>query len=87
MKDALISTNSARAEIIWILICVMSGYSIRSNDDLFETFSAMFPEFKSIKLFSMARTKSMYVINYGIAPYFKSLLKADIEKSNMFSFF
>ena len=64
----------------------MSGYSIRSNDDLFETFSAMFPEFKTVKLFSMARTKSLYVINHGIAPYFKSLLKADIEKSDMFSF-
>ena len=86
MRDALISTNSARAEIIWILKCVMNGYSIRSNDDLFEMFSAMFPEFKSVKLFSMARTKSMYVINHGIAPYFKSLLKADIEKSDMFSF-
>ena len=83
LQDALISTNSARAEIIWILKCVMSEYSIRSNDDLFEMFSAMFPEFKSVKLFSMARTKSMYVINQGIAPYFKSLLKADVEKSDM----
>ena len=46
----------------------------------------MFPEFKSVKLFSMARTKSVYVINHGIAPYFKSLLKADKEKSDMFSF-
>ena len=86
LQDALISTNSARAEIICILKCVMSGYSIRSNDDLFETFSAIFPEFKSVKLFNMARTKSMYVINHSIAPYFKSLLKADIEKSDMFSF-
>ena len=63
----------------------MSGYSIRSNYDLFETFSAMFPEFRSVKLFSMARTKSMYVVNHGIAPYFKFLLEADIEKSNMLS--
>ena len=86
LQDALISTNSARAEIIWILKCVMNGYSIRSNDDLFEMFSAMFPEFKSVKLFSMVRTKSMYVINHGIAPYFKSLVKAGIEKSDMFSF-
>ena len=64
----------------------MSGYSIHSNNDLFETFSAMFPEFKSVKVFSMARTKSMYVINHSIAPYFKSLLKAEIEKSDRFSF-
>ena len=40
LPDALILTNSARAEIIWILKCVMSGYSICSND-LFETFSAV----------------------------------------------
>ena len=64
----------------------MSGYSIHSNNDLFETFSAMFPEFKSVKLFSLVRTKSMHVINHSIAPYFKSLLKAEIEKLNMFSF-
>ena len=38
-------TNSARAKIISILKCVISGYSIHSNDDLFEMFSAMFPEF------------------------------------------
>ena len=86
LDDIFAGTDSVKAEIIWTLKSVMSGYSIRSNDNLSETFSTMFPEFKSVKPFNVARTKSMYVINHGLAPYFKSLLKADIDKSDMLSF-
>ena len=44
----------------------------------------MFPELK--RTLNMTRTKSMYVINHGLAPYFKSLLKASIDRSDIFSF-
>ena len=84
LEDVLVSTNSVRAEIIWILKSVMSGYSVRSNDDLSLTFAAMFPELK--RTFNMARTKSMYVINHRLAHYFKSLLKASIDRSDIFHF-
>ena len=66
LEDVLVSTNSVRAEIIWILKSVMSGYSVRSNDDLSLTFAAMFPELK--RIFNMTSTKSTYVINHGLAP-------------------
>lgn len=48
----------------------MSGYSVRYNDDLTETLSAM-----------LARTKSMYAVNHGLAPLFKSLLYENFTRS------
>ena len=51
----------------------MSGVSVQFNDDIRKTISAMFPDIK-FKEFSLNRTKSMYVINHGLAPYFQTLL-------------
>ena len=61
----------------------MSGYSVRSNDDLSLTFAAMFPKLK--RTFNMPRTKSTNVIIHGLTP-FKSLLKTSIDRSDFFSF-
>ena len=66
------SNSSIKAEIIWTLKCVMGGCSGCFNDDIDETFLAMFPDLKSVlNNFSLARTKSSYVINHGLAPCFK----------------
>ena len=73
LDNILSQTNSTNCEIIWSLKCVMSGVSIRFNDDIGETFSTMFPNV-NFKDFSLNRTKSMYVINHGLAPYFQTLL-------------
>ena len=74
-------SSATKAEIIWNLKSVMSGYSARLNEDMSETLVAMFPEFEATKSFQMSRSKSMYVVNHGLAPYFgfenKSLHKAD----------
>ena len=43
----------------------------------------MFPDSKVARNFSMARTKAMYAINHGIAPYFKSLLLSSINTSDI----
>ena len=69
---------------MWTLKNIMTGYSVRSNDDLSLTFAAMFHELT--RTFNMARTKSMCVINHGLAPYFKSLLKTSVDRSDIFSF-
>ena len=63
-----------KAEIIWILKSICSGYSNRSCEQLNCTLKAMFPDSKIAEAFSMGRTKSMYMINHGLAPFFKSLL-------------
>ena len=46
LEDVLASTDSVRAEIIWTLRSVMSGYSVHSDDDLSLTFAAMFLKLK-----------------------------------------
>ena len=63
----LYNSDTIKAEIIWTLKSVTDGFSVQSNDELNETLSAMFPDSKIAGSFSMARTKSMYAINRGIA--------------------
>ena len=75
-------SSAMKAEIIWTLKSVMSGYSARSNEDMNETLAAIFPEFEATKLFQMSRSKSVYVVNHGLAPYFKSVLKTNLYKAD-----
>ena len=75
-----------KAEIIWILKSICSGYSNRSCEQLNCTLKAMFPDSKLAEAFSMGRTKSMYMINHGLAPFFKSLLLSELNKSDIFKF-
>ena len=63
----------------------MGGCSGRFNDDIDETFLAMFPDLKSVlNNFSLARTKSSYVINHGLAPYLKNQLETALQKSEVY---
>ena len=79
----LYNSDVSKAELIWTLKSVMDGFSVRSNDRLNETLLAMFPDSKIAGKFNMARTKSMYTINHGIYPYFRSLLLSSLSKSNI----
>ena len=63
------NADVVKAEIIWILKSICSGYSNRSCEQLNCTFKAMFPDSKIAEAFSMGRTKSMYMINHGLAPF------------------
>ena len=74
-----------KAEIIWVLKNVMSGFSLRSCDGISDCFKEMFPDSKIANKFSLARTKCSYMITYGIAPYFASLRLEDIKHSDNFS--
>ena len=56
-----------KAEIIWILKSICSGRW--SCEQLNCTLKAMFPDSKIVEAFSMGRTKSMYMINHGRAPF------------------
>ena len=81
------NADVVKAEIIWILKSICSGYSNRSCEQLNCTLEAMFPDSKIAEAFSMGRTKSMYMINHGLAPFFKSLLLSELNKSDIFIFF
>ena len=82
MGNILCQTNLSNCEIIWILKCVLSGVSVQFNDDIGETFSAMFLDI-NFKDFSLNRTKSMYVINHDLAPYFQTLFIDALAKSEI----
>ena len=59
----------------------MGGCSGRFNEDIDETFLAMFPDLKRVlNNFSLARTKSSYVINHGLALYLKNQLETALQK-------
>ena len=58
-----------KAEIISILKSICSGYSNRSCEQLNIALKAMFPDGKITEAFLTGRTKSMYMINHGLAPF------------------
>ena len=61
---------------------MLSGFSARSCDDMSQTLTALYPEIDELKSFQMSRTKATYVVNHGLAPYFKSPLKNDLLKTD-----
>ena len=63
-----------KAETVWVLKSVLSGYSNNSCADISKMFTCMFPDSKIAKSFELGATKLKYVINFGIAPYFRDIL-------------
>ena len=73
------------AEIRYALKVVMSHSSFRSCEDINELFQAMFTDSVIASKFHLGKTKCMYTICYGIAPYFKKVLESQIRLSPFFS--
>ena len=86
MDNISFDRRSTIAEVIWILKAVLSGHSMHSNDDLGKTFAAMFSQLKRLYNFTSALTKSMYVINHCLAPFFRCMLSDSLQKSNIHVF-
>ena len=80
----LVTTNSdkTKAEIIWALKCIESGYSDNSNNDMNVVFKCMLPDSKIASSFQMGPDKLHYYVTFGLAPYFKSLLTDTLKKSD-----
>ena len=79
-------TASTKAEIIWTLKSAINGFSVHSNDHFNDTFVSMFPDSDIAQQFSVVCMKSMYVINHGLALFFKSQLTDNLKKSHIHSF-
>ena len=75
----------AHAEIRWAMKLVTSHFSLRSCLDIKDLFSSMFPHSQIASQFSMSETKCGYLINYGLAPYYKEKLLKEIKKSPFFT--
>ena len=82
----LMLNDSARlkSEIIWALRSECSGYSYNSSSDINKVFSTMFPDSKIVQNFQLGPDKLKYICNFGIAPYFKDVLKEMLEKSDLY---
>lgn len=74
-----------RAEIMQALKCVDANWSFQSANDEARRFAIMFPKSLVAKNFKLNETKMKYTIQFGIAPYFKERLKADL-KDTAFTF-
>ena len=73
-----------KAEIIWALKSVLKGYSNNPCADISKIFTCMFRDSKIFKSFEFGATKLKYVINFGIAPYFRDILYNHLQKSDCF---
>ena len=83
--DVLVKSSIAtKAEIMWALKCVSSGFSNNSCANINSMFKSMFPNSNVASAFSMAATKVSYVINHGLATHFKQILKDGITKSDCY---
>ena len=69
------ATSSTAAEIYWALKCTKENWSGNSCDNNNTLFTTMFPDSEIAKKFCMNRTKYSYITNFGIAPFFKDVLK------------
>ena len=83
LEQYFAGSDATKAEIVWTLNSVMSGFSFRSSDSLGKIFSIMFPYSSTASAFSLGRTKAQYVVKHGLAPYFKQLIFSDIKKSEI----
>ena len=84
VSNFAINSETVKAEIRWLLKSVISGYSNNSSANLNNLFLCMFPDSQLAKSFKLGPDKMRYSINFGVAPFFKSLLYEDIKKSCCF---
>ena len=75
------NSGKLKAEIIWTLKTVSSGYSNNSSKDISNLFYAMFPDGKIAKDMRLGVDKVKYLLNFGIASVFKNALLDSIKKS------
>lgn len=70
------------AEVLWLLNVVQHDIPFSACDSIKQLLKHMFPNATLINDFTCGSNKASYVITHGIAPYFRDLLKADINTSN-----
>ena len=79
------NTQNTKAEIIWALKCVTEGYSNNSCTNINNVFQTMFPDSFIAKSFKMGPDKLRYAVNFGLAPYFKTVLEQQVKNSECIS--
>ena len=78
------SVDKHKAEIMWVLKCLVCDWSINSAEKISDLFKVMFSDSQTASEFEMICTKLSYLINFGIALHFCQFL---VDKINCCSFF
>ena len=73
-----------KAEILWASKCVMSHFSFTSTADITDIFRAMFPDSAIAQKMSCGPNKMSYLFCFGIIPYFRQLLLAELKETPCF---
>ena len=80
-KDYFTSEDLADAEILWVLDVIANRYSLNSCRNKNELFSKKFKDSRIAQSFAVGSTKSSYMINFVLTPYFKSFLEESLKES------
>ena len=86
LDSVMVITFVAHTEICWALKMALSKYSKLSCDDIGHLFKVLFPDSKVAESFSCAKTKSKYIITYGVVPYFLQCLPDELNVSPIISY-
>lgn len=70
----------SRAEIVMLLRLVKHSYSFSSYDDLSEVLKYILPDDEIVRDMSLASTKCMYSLAYGLGPHYHNELVKDAER-------
>ena len=84
MEKYISNDDATKAEIIWCMESVYTHSSVRKAARDIQIMKIMFQDSKIAAKLQLGRTKLMYVIVFGLAPYFKEELLKTIQDSNNF---
>ena len=75
----IIDDNVRTAELLYALNMVYNCASFNSLNDCGSLFKKMFPDSKIASSITLARTKATYIVKFGVAPFVKEKLVADLS--------
>ena len=80
----IVAVSSIQAEVLWVLKVVKNHFSLGSCLGLNDLCKSMFPKSEITKTSKLSKTKCEYLINYGLAPFFKNVLLKSMNASPYF---
>lgn len=81
----ILKDDVVKSKIIWALNKSMTHGSARGQRSSSNLFSIMFPDNLIAKQFQMQKDKLLYVITFGLGPYFQKILINDIIEYELFA--
>ena len=84
MESIVIPVSTLIAKVLCTFKVASSHFSPRSCLALNKLFRSMFTDSEIVKPFQLSKTKCGYIMNFGLAPFFKDLLLKEIKASDCF---